>query len=112
MDQEQTRKIIESKGLPRFTDNSIMDPASYYQELEQVRQQGFAVDDEEYILGVRAVAAPLMGLGQLRSAIWIVGFKASLDAKKMKTLTGETHQAALEISRRIQQQLVAQQNAN
>ncbi len=112
MDPEQARKIIESKGLPRFTDNSIVDTAQYYKELQQVSAQGFAVDDEEYILGVRAVAAPLMGLGQLRSAIWIVGFKASLDEKKMQTLTGETHQAALEISRRIQQQLVAQQNRN
>ena len=112
MDQEQARKVTESKGLPRFTDNSIVDPAQYYKELKQVSAQGFAVDDEEYILGVRAVAAPLMGLGQLRSAIWIVGFKASLDDDKMTILTGETHRAALEISRRIQQQLVAQQNAN
>jgi DNA-binding IclR family transcriptional regulator len=112
MDQEQARKIIESKGLPQFTDNSIGDTALYYKELKQVRKQGYAVDDEEYILGVRAVAAPLMGLGQLRSAIWIVGFKASLGDKKMKALTGETHQAALEISRRIQQQLTTSLNLN
>jgi DNA-binding IclR family transcriptional regulator len=98
--------------LPRFTDNSIIDTVSYYKELKQVSQQGFAVDDEEYILGVRAVAAPLMGLGQLRSAIWIVGFKASLDDKKMKALTGETHRAAREISRRIQQQLTTPLNPN
>ena len=112
MDQEQARKIIESNGLPRFTDNSIVDTAQYFKELKKVSAQGFAVDDEEYILGVRAVAAPLMGLGQLRSAIWIVGFKASLDENKMKTLTGETHQAAQEISRRIQQQLTAPLNLN
>lgn len=109
MDDEQVRKIVKSKGLPRFTANSIVDTASYFQELKQVREQGFAVDDEEYILGVRAVASPLIGLGQLRSAIWIVGFKASLDEKKMKTLTGETHKAAKTISRRIQQQLITPQ---
>jgi DNA-binding IclR family transcriptional regulator len=105
MDEEQARKIVKSKGLPRFTDNSIVDTAAYFKELTQVKKIGFAVDDEEYIPGVRAVASPLMGLGQLRSAIWTVGFKASLDDKKMKTLTGETHQAAGIISRRIQQQL-------
>ena len=112
MDQEQTRKIIESRGLPRFTDNSIIEPSLYYKELKQVKEQGFAVDDEEYILGVRAVASPLMGLGQLRSAIWTVGFKAGLDSRKMKTLTGQTHQAAQEISRRIQQQLTTPLNLN
>jgi DNA-binding IclR family transcriptional regulator len=78
----------------------------YFQELKQVRENGFAVDDEEYILGVRAVASPLMGLGQLRSDIWIVGFKASLDEKMMQTLTAETQKAAKTISRRIQAQLL------
>jgi DNA-binding IclR family transcriptional regulator len=106
MPEDQTTKIIKSKGLPRFTDNSIVDMDLYFNELKQVRETGYAVDDEEYILGVRAVASPLMGLGQLRSAIWAVGFKASLDEKKMQTLTAETQKAAKAISRRIQEQLL------
>ena len=105
MDEEQAVKIIKSKGLPRFTVNTIIDPDSYFRELSKVRQKGYAVDDEEYILGVRAVASPLIGLGQLKSAIWVVGFKASLDEKKMKTITRATHKAAQTISRRIQDQL-------
>jgi DNA-binding IclR family transcriptional regulator len=106
MEQEEATKIINSKGLPRFTDNSIVDPELYHKELKQVRENGYAVDDEEYILGVRAVASPLLGLGQLRSAIWAVGFKASIDDKKMKSIAGETHEAAKSISRRIQEQLM------
>jgi DNA-binding IclR family transcriptional regulator len=106
MAEEQAAKIVKSKSLPRFTENSIVDTALYFQELRQVREKGYAVDDEEYIPGVRAVASPLMGLGQLRSAIWAVGFKASLDEKKMQTLSGETQKAAKTISRRIQEQLL------
>ncbi len=106
MPDEQAEKIVQSKGLPRFTDNSIVDPKMYFNELKQVKEKGYAVDDEEYIMGVRAVASPLMGLGQLRSAIWAVGFKASLDEKKMQVLTRETHLAAKAISRRIQDQLL------
>ena len=106
MSIEQAAKMVRSKGLPRFTKNSIVDPELYFQELKRVREKGYAIDDEEYIMGVRAVASPLMGLGQLRSAIWAVGFKASLDEKKMKTLAQETHNAAKTISRRIQAQLV------
>ncbi len=106
MAEEQAAKIVKSKGLPRFTDNSIVEMDLYLNELKQVRENGYAVDDEEYIPGVRAVASPLMGLGQLRSAIWAVGFKASLDEKKMQILTGETHKAAKTISRRIQEQLL------
>jgi DNA-binding IclR family transcriptional regulator len=105
MSGDQAAKIVRAKGLPRFTENSIVDPELYYRELKCVREKGFAIDDEEYIMGVRAVASPLMGLGQLRSAIWAVGFTASLDNKKMKILAEETQNAAKAISRRIQAQL-------
>ncbi len=106
MDREQASRIIRSSRLPRFTDNSIADPELYCMELEQVREKGYAVDDEEYIMGVRAVASPLTGLGQLRSAIWAVGFKTSLDDSRMKALAKDTLKAAKSISCRIQQQLI------
>ena len=106
METEQSSKLIETKGLPRYTENSIVDKEMYYRELQRVKEQGYAVDNEEYILGVRAVAAPIMGLGQLRSAIWMVGFKASLDENKMKELAVQTQKAAKTISRRIQEQLM------
>jgi IclR family KDG regulon transcriptional repressor len=106
MAEEQAEKIVRSKGLPQFTDNSIVDMDLYFKELRQVKENGYAVDDEEYIPGVRAVASPLTGLGQLRSAIWAVGFKAGLDDKKMQTLAGETRKAAKTISRRIQEQIL------
>jgi DNA-binding IclR family transcriptional regulator len=106
MSEEQAVKVVRSKGLPRFTKNSIVDPGLYLQELKRVRDKGYAIDDEEYIMGVRAAASPLMGLGQLRSAIWAVGFKASLDDKKLKTLAQETQNAAKTVSRRIQAQLI------
>jgi len=106
MEQEQAATIIGSKGLPRYTDNSIVDTELYGKELAQVREKGYAFDDEEYIMGVRAVASPLMGLGQLRSAIWAVGFKASLDDARMKSIAAATHQAASAISQRIQEQLM------
>jgi DNA-binding IclR family transcriptional regulator len=106
MPEDQADKIIQTKGLPRFTDNSIVDRNVYFSELKQVKESGYAVDDEEYIMGVRAVASPLIGLGQLRSAIWAVGFKASLNETQMEVLARETHTAARTISQRIQDQLL------
>ncbi len=106
MDENQAFKHIKSKGLPQFTDNSIVDLDRYRNELKRVREKGYAIDDEEYIPGVRAAASPLMELGQLRSAIWAVGFKASLDDKKLKNLAIQTHKTAGAVSRRIQDQLV------
>jgi len=106
MEQAQASKILSSKVLPRFTANSIVDAEQYQKELKQVREQGYAVDDEEYIMGVRAVASPIKGLGQLQSAIWAVGFKASLDDGKMTAIAAETQMAAKTISQRIEDQLM------
>ena len=106
MTKEEAAKTINSKGLPRFTENSIVDQEKYFNELKKVRENGYAVDDEEYIMGVRAVASPLTGLGQLRSAIWAVGFKASIDEARLNDLAVETHNAAKTISLRIQEQLM------
>jgi DNA-binding IclR family transcriptional regulator len=107
MDEEQTIKMVNKKGLPRFTENSIVDPEIYFKELRRVRESGYAVDDEEYIMGVRAVASPIPELGQLMSAIWTVGFKAALDDEKMKVLCRETLKGAKAISQRIKKQLLA-----
>jgi IclR family KDG regulon transcriptional repressor len=106
LDEEEARRFIRTKGLIRFTENSITSTERYLQEIRAARENGFATDDEEYILGVRAVAAPIKKAAPLMSAIWVVGFKASLDEDRMKLLTQYTMDAARAIDLRIEQQLV------
>jgi DNA-binding IclR family transcriptional regulator len=74
----------------------------YVREIEKAREQGFATDDEEYILGVRAVAAPIQGGTRPMSAIWVVGFKASLDDERMKALAEHTRESAEAIRGKIE----------
>ena len=101
MNRDQAARIVHENGLPRFTEQSIIDPEHYFQELQQVRKKGFATDDEEYISGVRAVAAPIRATDHPMSAIWIVGFKPSMSDEKMAQLVDQTISAADAISRRI-----------
>jgi DNA-binding IclR family transcriptional regulator len=107
MPEAQAIEIIRSKGIYKFTENTITDPKRYLQEIRMVREKGYATDDEEYISGVRAVASPVWGSGQSLSAIWVVGFKPSLGDDKMKLLIKETKKAAETISRRIEKQTAA-----
>ncbi len=93
---------VVDKGLPQFTDRSITDPAQYVRQLRQARQSGHAVDDGEYISGVRAVAAPIRSNGDLLAAIWVVGFTSSLDDGKLLSVTRETRSAAEKISTAIE----------
>ena len=107
MDEKQAGKIIRKKGLTRFTEHSITDPDTFLQEVKRAKEKGYGTDYEEYITGVRAVASPIHGKRHLISAIWVVGFKATLDDRKMEDLIRDTRDAAQEISRRIEEQPVS-----
>lgn len=46
-------------SLPRFTDKTIIDEAQLIDQLENIRQRRYALDDEELTLGVRGLAVPI-----------------------------------------------------
>lgn len=106
MKEEKALEIIGKNGPPRYTEKSITDPIKYMAELRRVKERLYATDDEEYIMGVRAVAAPIQGHRDQMAAIWVVGFKASLDDEKMKLLAKEINKSVDEIDRRIAQHIV------
>ena len=101
MEEDQAIEIIRAQELPSYTKHTITDPDKYLEEIRRVREMGYATDDEEYILGVMAVAAPIMEDGHMNSAIWVVGFKAGMDEKRMESLIKETKTAAREIGLKI-----------
>lgn len=101
MEKPQALNIITKNDLPRFTEHTITDPVRYLEEVESARKKGYATDYEEYISGVRAIASPIRGWKPLISALWVVGFKTSLNDHKMEDLIPATMEAAEEISRRI-----------
>ena len=45
--------------MKRYTDRTIVEIRQLELELEQIRFQGYAVDDEELTLGVRGIASPI-----------------------------------------------------
>ena len=72
MPQGKVEEFIAQYGLPAFTANSITDCAQFLQEMDRVREQGFAVDNEENEAGVRCVAAPIFDhTGQPAAAVSI-----------------------------------------
>ncbi len=97
MDRDRAREVINSLGLTAYTPNSITDVHRYMEEIEEVREKGFATDDEEYIRGVRAVACPLEA-DPLPHVMWVVGFSTSLDDKKMGWVIDELRKTSHFIS--------------
>src|ERR1700680_4148258 len=54
---EDVNAIIRRQGMPRLTEKSIARPSALFRELQTIRRQGYAVDDEEARIGLRCVAA-------------------------------------------------------
>ncbi|MFD6533300.1 IclR family transcriptional regulator [Streptomyces sp. NPDC060184] len=57
---EEVRALLARTGMPAATEKTITTPDGFLEALEQVRQAGYAVDDNEQEIGVRclAVAVP------------------------------------------------------
>lgn len=68
-------EIVERHGLPGSTEATITDRGVLETELQTVREQGFSIDDEERMSGMRGVAAPirLEDTGEVLGAIAITG---------------------------------------
>jgi DNA-binding IclR family transcriptional regulator len=95
LEENEALRIIRQQGLPRFTPKSIVEENRYLQELTLVRQQGYALDDEEYLPGIRAAAIALGNHRGLPLAIWVVGFAGSMDHENIAKIIEET-QATVE----------------
>src|SRR6056297_29916 len=57
--RSQLRTLLAHAPLQRHTDRTLTDLDDLERHLEQVRQDGFAVDDEEYLPGLVCVAVPV-----------------------------------------------------
>ncbi len=98
---------------PKMAARSPLGLKAYMSDIEQVRETGVAVDREEYLPGVRALAAsvppgdPLKPLG----AVWAVGLTPSLADARLEVVAGELRTLADEIGWRIDE-LEAGSNAD
>lgn len=71
---EKQQRLIASISLERFTSNTIVDPDKLTEELAGVRKKGYAIDDEEYSVGMRCLAGPVFNSkGDIIAAIGISG---------------------------------------
>ena len=71
--------IIESHGMPAYTDQTITTRDDLMEEIKEVREIGVAFNDEEAISGYRAVGAPVTLDGETVGSITIGGPKNRLD---------------------------------
>jgi IclR family transcriptional regulator, KDG regulon repressor len=85
---EELIRILNARGMPRFTPHTIVTPEALIAELERVRVQGYACDNRENEKEGRCVAAPVYGTGKrVVAALSISGPLPRMSVAKAKSLT-------------------------
>lgn len=59
MPEEKVREIWEKSHVRKMTPDTVIDYERFQEMLEETRQKGYALDNEEHELGVRCIAASI-----------------------------------------------------
>ncbi len=99
LSQKELRDIYPNSSLRSYGKNTITDLYSLTMELDKVRKQGYAIDDEEYYAGVRCVAAPIKAGGKTVASLSITGSIFTITTERIEQeLKGLVMAAAQNIS--------------
>ncbi|MGH2668687.1 MAG: IclR family transcriptional regulator [bacterium] len=94
--------LLREHPLRAFTPRSITSRQRYRREVLAAHRHGYAVDDEEYLPGVRAVSAPVLdSRGRTVASVTVVGSSARLTDARMRQAATAVLEAAEDISRRL-----------
>jgi DNA-binding IclR family transcriptional regulator len=83
--REEVDEIIDQRGLPAITSNTITERDQLYAELDQINERGVALDDQERLNGLRSVATPLTdGNGNVLGSLSIAGPVSRIQGERFR----------------------------
>ncbi|HLR34428.1 MAG TPA: IclR family transcriptional regulator C-terminal domain-containing protein, partial [Tissierellales bacterium] len=102
MDEEEVKKIWQNSSIQKLTKNTITDFEELKKELDIVRKQGYAEDDEENELEVRCIGAPVFNhKGEVEGAISISGPTIRVTKDRVEKIGKEVKKYADKISKEL-----------
>src|SRR5262245_28704817 len=96
---EEREEVFSSLTFERFTRYTVPDLPRLKKELAKVRQQGYALDEQETVLGARCVAAPITDQsGKVAAAISVSGPTTRITREKIQSIAGAVKEGAQAVS--------------
>lgn len=83
--EEEADEIVDAFGLPEQTPRTATTYEELRTRLETVREQGYAVDDEENVRGLRCVAIPVMASDESLGAVGVTGPTSRMTDERIET---------------------------
>lgn len=101
-DRERQNQLISSIEFLPMLPNTLTDEASLRTALQEIRQLGWAYDNEEDVANIRCVSAPVFNAaGDVSAAISIVGTSLQIGPENIIALAEQVKQTAWEISQAL-----------
>lgn len=102
MPDKEVLRLIRMKGLPRLTGQTLTTRAALMGELQRIRQQGWALDDQENEIEGRCIGAPIAGPdGRVLAALSVSGPEFRMDMARARALVPELKSVCAGISRAV-----------
>jgi len=99
---QEIDRILSANTLKKFTAKTCVDKSRFKKQVFNIRKDGIAVDDEEYIDGIVAFAVPLKTYRpDLQAAVWAVGLKQQVRPESRSVITDLLKKSADEINQRF-----------
>lgn len=101
--KHEVETLIKQQGLKKRTPKTITSVTKLLSDLEHVKLEGYAVDDEENSLGARCLGAPVSDVtGTVVAALGASGTLTQMDEASMPRITEAVKETARRISRQLQ----------
>lgn len=95
----ELESFLDSLDLKQRTSKTLTTVPQFREESSIIKEQGFAMDDEEYIQGVRCLAAPVKNnKGEIIAAIGITATTSRFTRRKIPMVAVKVIQAADKLS--------------
>lgn len=102
MDRARVDKLLAGDRLEQYTIKTIFDKSKLIAELDHIKKQGWALDDEERTHGMRCIAAPVIDhVGETVGGISVSGPSDRMPNEKIAIMGNAVREAALDLSHRI-----------
>jgi IclR family acetate operon transcriptional repressor len=98
----RVQRMLEEKGLPRFTDKTLTTPSALFADLEATRARGWSFDDEERYAGMRCIASPVFNsYGEAVAGLSISGPSVRFPDAVVAEMGPRVRRAAAELTQKI-----------
>jgi len=102
LSEEKRTQLFSKHTIGPGTSKSLTTLNAIEEDLQRVREQGYAVDNEEYIIGVRCVGAPIFDHNRkVVAGLSIAGPALRINEENIESLTKLVTETAAFISNRL-----------